>query len=173
MPSRQPIHLIYASTSGNVELVMQHIATVLEQQGFIAKLHRAEQTPIEVLADNQTFILGTSTWEHGALNPFFQKLYDQMKQTQFAGKQAAFVGLGDRRYEPVLFCEGMEKVRKVWLSNGGEEILQSFKLNGEPYALLEVLVTPWATKLAVALNGSGNGSRTKSSIIHSIRNWLS
>jgi len=164
-----PIQLIYASTSGNVEIVMQHVAKILTQHGFSPVLHRAEQTSIEVIHQHSTFVLATSTWEHGALNPFFNKLYAEMKSSNFQGKAAAFVGLGDRRYEPVLYCEGMEKVRRVWLNQGGVEVLQSLKINGEPYALLEILVTPWATKLASALITQRSRS---SSILQSIRQWL-
>lgn len=164
-----PIHCIYASTSGNVELVVEQVGNVLKDKGFEVHLHRAEQTPLSVIADNQTFILATSTWEHGVINPFFRELHDQMKKANFAGKRAAFIGLGDRRYEPVLFCEGMEKVRKTWLANQGQEMLQPLRMQGEPYALLDTLVTPWAHKLVSDLNTTS----AQRSLFNSVRRWLS
>lgn len=173
MSKNAAIQLIYASTSGNVEIVMQHLAKVLTQQGLLVELHRAEQTDIELINANSQFVLATSTWEHGALNPFFNTLYSQMKSANCKEKQAAFVGLGDRRYEPVLYCEGMEKVRRIWLSQGGSEVMQSLKMNGEPYALLDVLVTPWATKLASAfVNQTTSKSASGSSVLQSVKQWL-
>jgi flavodoxin len=142
------INLIYASTSGNVELVMETVTGVLNEQGFQTHLSRAEQTALEVVVQNKVFVFGTSTWEHGALNPFFVKLIEEMATIDCHGKQAAFVGLGDSRYEPVLFCEGMEKVRRVWLQQGGQEATVALKIQGEPYHQLELKVIPWATRLA-------------------------
>ena len=71
-----------------------------------------------------------------------------MQAESFKNKQAAFAGLGDRRYEPLLFCEGMETLRKVWLKNGGEEVCAPLKIQGEPYEQLNSVVTPWANMLA-------------------------
>lgn len=168
MTKNLPVHVIYASTSGNVEAVVEKVATILEHQGYTALLYRSEQTSIDVIEENQQFVIATSTWEHGAINPFFVKLHDQMKQADIKGKRAAFIGLGDRRYEPVLFCEGMEKVRRTWLKNGGSELQEPLKINGEPYGLLETTVLPWASKLVQALT-----SQSQPSMFQSIKKWLS
>jgi len=137
---------VYASTSGNVEAVVEYVAAQWERQGWSVKLHRAEQTSIELLQANDTFLLATSTWEHGALNPFFTKLHQAMKDLDFSQKKAAFVGLGDRRYEPLLFCEGMEIVKRSWEKNHGQLWGTSLKINGEPYRQLELVVKPWAAE---------------------------
>lgn len=142
------INLVYASTSGNVEIVIETVAKVLRQNGFEIILSRAEKTPIETIKKNKYFVFGTSTWEHGQLNPFFQKLYDAMQTENFQNKQAAFVGLGDRRYEPVLFCEGIEQVHRLWTKKGGKVVGTILKIQGEPYAILDSVVMPWASKLA-------------------------
>ncbi len=147
----ETIQVIYASTSGNVEKVVETVAEVLQSEGFPAELHRAEQTELSLIQSNATFILATSTWEHGRLNPFFEKLAESMKNQDFSGKRAAFIGLGDRRYEPVLFTEGMEKLRKIWLDQGGQEIGDRMRLQGEPYDKLENVVKPWARSFVQAL----------------------
>jgi len=142
------IHLIYASTSGNVEIVMETIAKILKDKEFKVFLSRAEETKPQTVKNNQRFIFGTSTWNHGRLNPFFDNLVEKMQSINCHNKQAAFVGLGDRRYEPVLFCEGIEKIRKLWLTKGGEQITTTLKINGEPYAQLETIIAPWALTTA-------------------------
>src|SRR3989344_3197415 len=116
------IYLIYASTSGNVEITMEYIAKNLNYMGFSPKLIRSETASIENIIKNKKLIFGTSTWDHGKLNPFFENLAGHMQKHNLEDKQAAFVGLGDRRYEPVLFCKGIETVRDLWLEKGGEEV---------------------------------------------------
>lgn len=144
----ETVYIIYASTSGNVETVAETVAQQLQARGLSTQLQRAEKTDIQLLKSNSTFVLATSTWEHGRLNPFFEKLAEAMTQEQFKGKRAAFIGLGDRRYEPVLFTEGMEKIRRIWTDQGGQEIGERLRIQGEPYDKLESVVKPWADEIA-------------------------
>ncbi len=142
-----PIVIIYASTSGNVEIVCQTIAKILKKKGFDSVLSRAEATDIELIRTNKHFIFGTSTWEHGRINPFFDKLVLQMKNENFREKKAAFVGLGDKRYEPVLFCHGIEELYRLWLINGGDRIGKTLLIAGEPYGQLDTTVVSWAESI--------------------------
>lgn len=142
------IHAIYASTSGNVEITVEAAIEVLRQQGFEVVLHRSEQTAIEVIQNNENFILASSTWEHGVLNHFFQPLYEAMKKIDLTGKKAAFIGLGDMRYEPVLFNQGIKILHKTWHELGGEQLGGMLLINGEPYHILDTKVKPWATEIA-------------------------
>ena len=71
-----------------------------------------------------------------------------MQKHTFQNKQAAFVGLGDRRYEPVFFCKGVNDIRDLWLEKGGEETGTTLKIQGEPYEQLATVVSPWANLLA-------------------------
>ena len=138
------LHAIYASTSGNTELVIETIAEIGQQQGVEVQLHRSEQTSIDVITQNDTFLLATSTWEHGVVNPFFDRLIAEIKKTSCAGKRACFVGLGDIRYEQVMFCYGIEELRTLWKAQGGEEFHKCLKINGEPHHQLASMVDPWA-----------------------------
>lgn len=142
--TNSPIHLIYASTSGNTELVVEKVAEVWQSAGQTVELHRAERTSPDAIASNQLFVLATSTWEHGQLNPFFKKLFDALKNIDCSAKKAAFIGCGDMRYEPVLFCGGMETLRERWLTQHGQEAGERLKINGEPHVLLHTTVTSWA-----------------------------
>lgn len=145
------MHIVYASTSGNVEAVVEKIAEVLKANGIFAELHRAEQTSLDIIKNNKLFLLATSTWEHGEINPFFDRLLSEMKTVDLKGKKAGFVGLGDLRYEPVLFCEGMEILKRTFIAGGGEEIHIPLKINGEPYELLDTSVKLWALNFIKAL----------------------
>lgn len=140
-----PIHIIYASTGGNTEHVVELVAQHWQDQGVTVQLHRAEQTSISVINQNQYFLFATSTWEHGTLNPFFKLLLAEMKKTDFTGKVASFIGLGDRRYEKHYFCTGMTILKEAWEKNRGVAVGVALTIGREPFeAVIEEMVQKWA-----------------------------
>lgn len=140
-----PIHIIYASTGGNTQHVMEQVAKYWQEQGFLVELHRAEQTPISVITDNTFFLFATSTWDHGTINPFFTALLTEMKKTDFSRKVAAFIGLGDRRYEHHYFCTGMHTLKNVWEQNKGIAIGVALTIGREPFEeSIEAIIKKWA-----------------------------
>ncbi len=145
------IPAIYASTSGNTEWVVERVAEVWRAAGLQIDLHRAEQTDPTIWQQHDTFLLATSTWDHGVINPYFDKLLAALKETDSAGKRAAFIGMGDVRYEPVLFCGGMETLKNIWVERGGQALDAPLKFNGEPFAKFEAVIKPWAEKLVALM----------------------
>ncbi len=142
------VQIIYASTSGNVEYVCEEISKVLTKNKISNVLTRAETASTEIITNNSLFVLATSTWEHGELNPFFNNLYKFIKTADLTNKAAIFVGLGDTRYEPVLFCGGMEELKKAFLESKGTALYNALKINGEPYHQINT-VLKWAEELSV------------------------
>jgi flavodoxin I len=140
------VHIIYASTSGNVEWIVEQLAELSRLDGIAVELHRAEQTSPDVITNNKHFFLATSTWEHGELNAFYMPLYKALQQIDCTGKQASFFGLGDIRYEPVHFCRGIDFLKQRWLERGGTEVGVTFKLNGDPFHQTQDLIFPWWQK---------------------------
>jgi len=150
-----PIHIIYASTGGNTEHVMEQIAKRWTEQGVKVELHRSEQTPISVIADNQYFLLSTSTWDHGTINPFFDKLLAEMQKSDFTDKTAAFIGLGDRRYEKHYFCAGMIILKEVWEKNHGKSVGVALTIGREPFEdVIEEMVVKWADETLPLYQGT-------------------
>lgn len=139
--SNHLIHFIYASTSGNVEFVMDSVAESWRKKGVEVQIMRAEQTSIDIIRNNRFFVFGTSTWEHGVLNPFFKKLAQEMKTLDCSDKMAAFIGLGDIRYERVLFCRGMQTLLDLWQKQNGQVIGVPIKVNGEPFDQIEKITS--------------------------------
>lgn len=143
--SSNTIHIIYASTGGNTEHVMEQVAKYWQEQGALVKLHRAEQTPISVIQENQNFLLATSTWDHGTINPFFDKLLLEIKRTDLSGKIASFIGLGDRRYEKHYFCTGMLTLKEVWENSKGITVGIALMIGREPFEeRIETMVRDWS-----------------------------
>lgn len=142
----QKVEIVYASTSGNTELVCEKISQELLAAGLDCELHRAEVTDISVFESSRYYVLASSTWEHGELNPNFNELHSKMQKYDFSGKFAAFVGLGDIRYEPMMFAKAIDILKDAFLHNGGKEMNAALKINGEPHTLLETSVKTWALK---------------------------
>lgn len=149
------IHAIYASTSGNVELVVDTISAGWQQAGQQVISSRAEATSPEVLTHNSLFLFATSTWDHGIMNPFFNTLYEQMSTIDCSNKAAFFVGCGDFRYEPVLFNTGIQLILERWKERGGQELYHPLKLNGDPTKSLDNLIRPWVQATAQLLQQRG------------------
>lgn len=140
-----PIHIIYASTSGNTQYVMEQVAKLWQTEGYKVELHRAENTSVDVIKNNQNFLLATSTWDHGMINPFFDKLLAEMKNTDFSGKKSAFIGLGDRRYEQHYFCTGMTILKETWEKNNGKALGVALTIGREPFdQTIKLMIETWA-----------------------------
>lgn len=156
-----PVHIIYASTGGNTEHVMEQVAEVWQEQGVQVVLHRAEQTPFSVVAENQFFLFSTSTWDHGTINPFFKRLFDEMKSADFSGKVASFIGLGDRRYEHHYFCSGMTQLKDLWEKNNGVSIGVALTIGREPFEdAIEVMVNKWANETLPIYSQANGGQQS-------------
>jgi len=146
------IHIIYASTSGNVEWVCEQIAKRLKPKRFPVFFHRAEATSIDLIKENKFFIFATSTWEHGRINPFFDRLLWEIQKTKMDGKFAGMIGLGDSRYTKAHFCGGLDFLQHVFVSQGGKVMGIPLKMNGEPYEQMEKpQINIWFEKFISAL----------------------
>lgn len=141
------ITIIYASTSGNTEMVVDYVADILKESGINVSLHRAEAASKEILLDNDLLILATSTWGHGILNPFFGEMLKVIEGNSMSGKKAAFIGLGDAKYEEAYINEGVEILKRAFLGADGEEIHRTLKILGEPHKFMDLLVKKWAEDL--------------------------
>lgn len=146
------IRIIYASTSGNVEFVCRNIAKRLTRANIKVSLHRAEMTPISLIMNNKSFIFAASTWDHGIINPFFDKLLSKMEKINLSGKAAGFIGLGDIRYTKSFFCKGVYILKEVFEEKGGKALWIPLKINGDPYDQIDSqFIKIWFKKYLLAL----------------------
>lgn len=147
------INIIYASASGNTQFVAQHIHDYLSED-FEPKIFRAENSNLEDMIKSgvRHFVFATSTWEHGEINPYFNNILAEIDNLDLSKTYGAFVGTGDLRYEPILFCKGMEILRDGAISSGISELISPLKINGDPFDQLDTLVRNWENKLAEKLN---------------------
>ncbi len=146
MPS---IHIIFASTSGHTEYVVDTLIDILKRKKMKVEKQQAERTKPEDLLRGDLLILASSTWNtgnvEGQLNPhMFNLLLDRAKDMTLNGKKMALIALGDERYfyraNAALHLETFTK------DHGGTLVCPTLKIINEPYGQ-EDAINQWAQSL--------------------------
>ncbi|UPA22444.1 flavodoxin family protein [Candidatus Peribacteria bacterium] len=144
------LHIIYASTSGHTEYVVDRLIASLT--GVTAEKQRAELAQPGDLLRGDVLVLATSTWNtggpEGQLNPhMFALLMDRAAQIDLAGKRVAVIGLGDDRYH--FTCAAADHMEEFVTSHGGTLVKPTLRIINEPYGQ-EKTVEKWAATLQKA-----------------------
>jgi len=130
------ILIVFATTSGNSELVAEAIADGIDQSGDSAECVRAEVTSPEKLNDYDASILISSTWNVGLLNDNMIKFHNQLCKMDLPKNLIDVVGLGDSKSYDIYngaaeILEGT--VKKI----GAKQVMPTLKIDGEIYSKLE------------------------------------
>lgn len=143
MPSVQKsIAIIYASTTGNTEFVVDTVCERLSksQDVRITMRQRAEQTKPEDLLKADVLILASGSWNtggiEGQLNPHMYALaHDRAKALDLKKKPSAVIGLGDERY--YYTARAADHLNEFVLSHNGKVLLPQLMIVNEPYEQVE------------------------------------
>lgn len=84
--------LIYCSTTGNTEVLAEHVATGLKKAGVDVTIKNVTGVGVNQLADFDAIVLGCSTWYYGELQDDFIDFYDKFNDMFPEGKKAAVFG---------------------------------------------------------------------------------
>jgi flavodoxin I len=151
---RQSLHIVFASTSGHTEYVVDTLAGSLMElvPEWDIEMRRAEQTqPLDLLQGN-ILLLASSTWNtggiEGQLNPHMEVLLqEQAKDVDLAAKPCACIGLGDHRY--FYLARAGDRLQNYVETHHGKLIVPTLKIVDEPYGHEET-VSAWAMQLVSA-----------------------
>jgi flavodoxin I len=141
--------VIYASTSGHTEYVVDQLLAALSAGGIQTTKKRAEECGAADFEAAGPLILASSTWNtgnaEGQLNPhMFALLLDRAKAAKLNGRPVACIALGDERYRyranAAVHMEAFVK------THGGTELCPTLRILNEPYGQ-ETAVHDWAQKL--------------------------
>lgn len=154
-PAVQSIHIIYASTSGHTEHVVDTLVSFLQKQEpqLMVTRHLAEQAKPEDLLKGDILLLASGTWNtggiEGQLNPHMHVLLkDQAKDIALGGKKCALIALGDERY--YYTCRAVEHLQQFVHEHGGTPACDPLLVVNEPYGQEERMIK-WGEKLLHAL----------------------
>jgi flavodoxin I len=148
------LHIVFASTSGHTEYVVDVLADSLRGAfpGWEVEETIAEKTRPQDLLRGDILLLASGTWDtwsiEGQLNPYMWVLLeDKAKDLDLAGKPCACIGLGDHRY--FYTARAVDHLQRYVNTHDGRLILPALAIIDEPYGQ-EEKVRAWGKQLAEA-----------------------
>jgi len=152
---RRVLHIVFASTSGHTEYVVDALINSLESitPGWEIEATIAEKMKPQDLLSGDVLLLASSTWNTGSvegqLNPHMWVLLhdDKAKTLDLAGKPCACIGLGDHRY--FYTARAADHLEHYVTVHHGRLIVPTLKITGEPYGQEEA-VRVWGKQLVDA-----------------------
>lgn len=148
MPS---LHIIFASTSGNTEHVVDTLVEHLgnTQPELTVTTQRAEEAEPDDLKKGDVLLLASSTWNYDAVEGYLNMhmrefLEKRCKDADLAGTPVALIILGDDRY--YYTGRGTERFMQFLMSHNGKSCTMPLLMINDPYGQ-EDKVAAWCDKL--------------------------
>lgn len=145
------LHIIYASTSGNTEYVVDELMNCISKHKpeLSVERQRAELAHPKDLLRGDVIILGSGTWNmdgvEGQLNMHMHELlHDRAKDLDLQGKPITFISLGDERYYFRTRCT--EHFLRFQRQHNGTLFIPPLVIVNEPYGQ-EERIHQWTEKL--------------------------
>lgn len=132
MPTLQ---ILYASTSGHTEHVIETIAAALPSD-IDVEIQRAEVAKPEDLLQGDVLLLASGTWNtggvEGQMNPYMHRfLREHAAKIDLQGKKVLVVGLGDDRYRYT--AHAADLLEEFVSTHGGSLLAPTLRVINEPY----------------------------------------
>jgi len=123
----QKICIITGSTLGGAEYVGDHLANLLEQQGFAVQVEN--HANLADVRDQNLWLIVTSTHGAGELPDNLKPLFTQIKSEQpdLSGLRYGVVGLGNSDYDT--FCFAVDEVEHSLATQSAVRICQSLRID--------------------------------------------
>jgi flavodoxin I len=155
---RRPlIHIVFATTSGHTEFVVDVLGKSLTVAlpDWTIESTLAERTQPQDLLKGSVLLLASSTWNtqsiEGQLNPHMLALLEDRARTlDLADMRCACVGLGDHRY--FYTARAADRLQHYVESHHGRLILPTLRIVDEPYGQAATIVA-WGERLSASLTG--------------------
>ncbi len=153
------LQIIYASTSGHTEYVVQECVKAWKEELPDASItvKKAEECSAEDLLKGDVLVLAAGSWNTGSiegqLSPhMFVLLVDKAKDIDLKGKKVAVIGLGDHRY--FYTCKAADHLMEFVRSHGGTLMEPELRIVNEPYGQEEA-VRSWCQTICKGLGIGG------------------
>ncbi|MBI5414608.1 flavodoxin domain-containing protein [Candidatus Peregrinibacteria bacterium] len=142
--------IIFGSTGGNTEIVVDFVGNILTQKTHAVQIERVEKSVISDLEKYDVTILAAPTYGHGVMQPDFVPFLQTLKNTNLAGKKFAIIGLGDPKYEKEYHLESAKMLEETVKKQGGILVVQSLRITKSPVPLLDGKITDWTNGFSEA-----------------------
>jgi flavodoxin I len=152
---RRILHIVFASTSGHTEYVVESLIGSLKSTNSDWKIEgtMAEKAQPQDLLSCDVLLLASGSWNTGSiegqLNPhMWGLLHDRAKTLDLAGKPCACIGLGDHRY--FYTARAADHLEHYVEAHDGRLIAPTLRIVDEPYGQEEALRV-WGKRLVEVL----------------------
>jgi flavodoxin I len=140
------LHIIYASTSGHTEYVVNEALKIWQAKGLSVEVQQAELVKPEDFARGDVLVLGSGSWNtggvEGQMNPYMHELLlGRAKAVDLGGRPVLLIALGDDRY--FYTARSGEYMRQFVLTHNGKLLDPALMIINEPYGQ-ESKVQRWA-----------------------------
>lgn len=142
--------LVFGSTTGNTEMLAEHVAAGLEQGMASVTVKNVTEASVDELAENDAIVFGCSTWGEGDLQDDFVDFQEAMDGVSLEGKKAAVFGPGDSEEYADSFCVAVNMLEETLKKCGAEIVVEGFKVDGEVEPAFGD-AEAWGLKVAKAL----------------------
>lgn len=125
------IKLVYASLTGNTEMLSDLIIEKFEEQKGIEieKLFIEDMVDYDFLDDADAFIVATYTYGEGDLPEEMEEFFEALGEKNFSGKTYGVIGTGDTVYEQ--FCVCVDQFNDQIAKTGATNPTQNLKIEIE------------------------------------------
>lgn len=145
------ITLISGSTLGSAEYVAEHLAGLLDAEGFNTSIHHGPA--LKDLSRQGIWLVITSTHGAGDLPDNLQSLYDELntQRPDLQGVQFGAIGIGSREYDT--FCGAVEKMDFILRECGATRLGDVLKINILDHEIpedpAEVWLKTWQSQIPI------------------------
>lgn len=122
--------LVYASMSGNTELMATYIAEGVKDKGVQLDVKECFEIEPQELSNYDGVIIGSYTWGEGELPDEFQDFYDEMDLLDFHFKKSAVFGSGSTLYST--YGGAVDLLEEKLKERGAEVIVAPLKVELTP-----------------------------------------
>ncbi|AME09338.1 MULTISPECIES: flavodoxin [Gemella] len=119
------IKLVYASLTGNTEMLSDLIIEKFEGKGIeVEKLFIEDMEDFDFLDDADAFIVATYTYGEGELPDEMEEFFEAIGEKDYSGKIYGVIGTGDTIYEQYCVCVDQfdEQIEKTGATNPTENL---------------------------------------------------
>lgn len=146
------LHILYASTSGHTEYVVDTVCARLHAKHPTVHITRvrADSATADDLSTGDVLVLASGTWNtggvEGQLNPYMHFLLrGSAASVDLKGKKVAVIALGDHRYRYT--ANSRHHLEEYVRTHGGQLLGEPLVIVNEPYGQ-EDAVHAWADTLS-------------------------
>ena len=119
--------VIFASTTGNTEALVESVALALKENGVEVTTKNVANATIDELSNYHLVLLASSTWD--GLSEDFEDFHQKLAGLSLVGKKAAVFGPGDSANFPDAFCESVDVLEERLKQCGAEIVTRALKID--------------------------------------------